>query len=203
MSGHFVPVVAFHNNHRILTHQIAGCELIAAIVAGNIACKVAVRLLERATIGKFIQVDRGALQEGALLRETRQGVERNRHPFGIRFECIAREHSVLAVFSILTVFAVLTGLTFGSVQHHADAVAVAHNLETRAVLEFFRLAGIVTVNAIQRNPVSVNADSDGRFILDNDLFVLVIFRAFGKVFCGGNDLHAGLIYVFDGIAAGR
>ena len=80
-TGHLVAVVAIHHDHRVLAHQVTGVELVAAIVAHNVAREVAVRLLERAAIRKLVKVDRGPLQERALLRKTRQGVHRNGNLF--------------------------------------------------------------------------------------------------------------------------
>ena len=88
---HFIAVVAVDNHHRILAHQIARGELVAAIVARYVARKIAVRLLEGPAIAEFVQVDRGTLQERTLLRDTHQRIERNRHAFGICLQRILRE----------------------------------------------------------------------------------------------------------------
>ena len=199
ISRHLITIISIDNNHRILAHQITGVKLVAAIIAGNIAREVAVRLLERTAIGKLVQVDRRTLQERALLRIAHKRVERNRHTFGIILQGVLRNYGILTVFAIgtiLTIFSVLAVLTVGAVQHNADAIAIAHNLEARTVLEFHRLAGIV---AHHRDPVAVDTDAGCIFVFHEGLLAFPILGALGKVFSGIGHFQASL--VDDGLVA--
>ena len=180
IARHFVTVVALHHDHRILARQITGGKLVATVVAGNVAREVSVRLLQGATVAKLVQVNRRALQERPLLREACQRVERDCDPLGVQFQLIAaspqfNHHRRIATHDCyrgvrlvlhraartsLAILARLAVLAIFTVQHNADAIAVADDLQARAILEFFRLARKTGFIGHSRIPLAFGANAD-------------------------------------------
>ena len=169
-----------------------------SVVSRNIAREVSVCLLKSPPVAEFIQVNRRALEERALLRDTHEGIKRNRHAFGIRFGRVFRQYSVLTVFTILAV---------GAVQHHADAVSVADNLEAALVLEFDCLTREIRRRCSRSSwlPLAVNTNARGVFVLHEGLLALVLVGTFREVIFGIDNLHAHLVdgVVFDVVTARR
>ena len=211
---HLITVAAIHHNHRILAHQIASGELVSTVITSNDAGEVSVRLLERTSIRKFIEIHSRALQERPLLRVTRQRIKSNRNTFRISFKRISGQtniqvnhhrriatnnrHRGIGLFGHGTA---RTRLAVFTIIHHANAVAVTDNLYPALVLKFFCLAREVYITCRRDNPLTIHTDTRRTIVFYEDNVALIIIRTLRKVVDGGNDIHTHLTNIFDRVSA--
>ena len=90
-----------------------------------------------------------------------------------------------------------------AVQHHADAVAIADNLEATAILEFdsfareFRFQIDRILASRSRDPVAIDADSYRSLPLDYSLVALVFVATLREILDGIYDFEPRLVNVRD------